>query len=207
VAGGVIENAAHAPPVVVYSGHMLDHPTRASPRFPPGLEGAVRDVLRARLTALRPVAAYGSAACGTDLLVLELVRQLGGETHIVLPFPAVEFREVSIDFAGRDWGERFERALSAADSVTVTSDHRASDGAAPFEYANLVFTGMARSRAQTLRTALFPFAVLDSGAGGAAGGTAAIAALWRSQGLQYEQVDVAQLRREARAENAGSPAR
>jgi hypothetical protein len=207
VDGNGIASGAHAPPVVVYSGHMVDHPTRGSPRFPPALEGAVRDVLRARLTAMRPVASYGSAACGTDLLVLELVRQLGGETHIVLPFPAVEFREVSIDFAGRNWAERFERALSAADSVTVTSDHRASGVASPFEYANLVFTGMARSRAHTLQTALRAFAVLDSGAGGAAGGTAAIAALWRTQGLQYEQVDIAQLRRDALPENVGLPAR
>jgi hypothetical protein len=197
VDGSWIAGVLQVPPVVVYSGHMLDHPTRDSPRFPPALEGAVRDALRARLTALRPLAAYGSAACGTDLLVLELVRQLGGETHIVLPFPPDEFREVSIDFAGGDWAKRFERALIAADSVTVTSDHRASDSTSPFEYANLVFTGMGRLRAQVLQTSLCAFAVLDSGAGGAAGGTAAIAALWRSHGLQYEQVDVAQLRRES----------
>jgi hypothetical protein len=207
VDGSWIAGVTRVPPVAVYSGHMLDHPARDSPRFPPALEGAVRDALRARLTALRPLAAYGSAACGTDLLVLELVRQLGGETHIVLPFPPVEFRAVSIDFAGRDWAERFEQALSTADSVTVTSDHGASDGTSPFEHANMVFTGMARSRAQVLRTALRAFAVLDSGAGGAAGGTAAIVALWRLQGLQYEQVDVAQLRRDALPENAGSPAR
>ena len=202
-----LAGVSQAPPVVVYSGHMLDHPTRESPRFPPALEGAVRETLLARLSALRPVAAYGSAACGTDLVVLELVRQLGGETHVVLPFPPAEFRDVSVEFAGGDWPRRFERALAVADSVTVTGDGRASDGTSSFEHANLVFTDMARRRAQALRTSLCAFAVLDSGAGGAAGGTAAVAALWRSHGLAFEQVDVARLRREAlpRAAETGAP--
>ncbi len=100
------------------------------------------------------MAAYGSAACGADLLCLELVREMGGETHVVLPFPAREFREASVDFAGGDWGERFERALAAADSVTVTSDHRASGSTATFEYSNLVVTGMARLRATSVGSRL-----------------------------------------------------
>lgn len=182
------------PPVLVYSGHMLDHPSRSTVRFPAALEGAVRHALRERLQRLRPLAAYGSAACGSDLLFLELVQQLGGETHIVLPFPPEEFRSVSVDFAGADWPRRFQRAIAAADSVTITSDHRARDSTSPFEYANLVFTGMGRLRAQVLQTSLCALAVLDAGAAGASGGTAAIAALWREHGMSYEQVDVSRLR-------------
>ena len=70
-------------------------------------------------------------------------RELGGETHVVLPFPPAEFRHASVDFAAGDWGARFERALAAADSVTIASDHRASGSVATFEYANLLLTGWA----------------------------------------------------------------
>ncbi len=35
-----------------------------------------------------PTAVYGSAACGADILCLEAARELGCETHVVLPFPA-----------------------------------------------------------------------------------------------------------------------
>ena len=95
------------------------------------------------------------------------MRELGGETHIVLPFPGGEFRRASVDVAAGNWGERFERAIAAADSVTITSDHRARDSTATFEYANLVFTGMAQLRAQVLGTRPCSLAIWDSESGGA----------------------------------------
>lgn len=188
-----VAEALRIPPVLVYTGHMLDAPGRAAPRFPPALEGAVRAALRERLAALAPAAAYGSAACGADLLCLELVRELGGETHVVLPFPPAEFRAASVDFAGGDWGARFERALAAAASVTVTSDHRASGSAATFEYANLVLTGMARLRAQLLDTTLQGLVVRDPRSPGAAGGAASLAELWQAAALPVESIDIARL--------------
>ena len=54
------------PPVIVYTGHMIDAPERATSRFLPSMEAAVRDEILQRLEGLRPVAAYGSAACGAD---------------------------------------------------------------------------------------------------------------------------------------------
>jgi hypothetical protein len=182
------------PPVVVFAGHMIDAPDRESPRFPAAAEPAVRDALRARLAALAPVAAYGSAASGSDILCLEIARELGAETHIVLPFPAPDFRRASVDAAGGDWGERFECALAAADSVTVASDHRASGSVATFEYANLLLTGMGRLRAQMLDTSLACVAAWDPAVPGAPGGTASIVSLWNSSGLAVEHVRVGELR-------------
>ena len=121
---------------------------------------------------MRPLAAYGSAACGADILCLEAVRELGGETHVVLPFPAEEFRRTSVEIAAGDWGARFDRLLEHADSVTVTSDHRASGSTAPFEYANLVLTGLGRLRAQVLDTSLRGLAVWDPAAAAAASAVA-----------------------------------
>jgi len=187
--GGVeVIDALKIPPVLAFAGHMIDAPGRVSPRFPASAEPAIREALRARLAAIAPLAAYGSAASGTDILCLEIARALGAETHVVLPFPAAEFRSASVQAAGGDWGERFERALAAADSVTIASDHRASGSMATFEYANLILTGMARLRAQMLDTTLTCVAAWDPGAAGAPGGTASIVSLWNAIGLPVEEV-------------------
>ena len=182
------------PPVVIFSGHMIDRADRPIPRFPAGIEGAVRDLLHQRLTALGPVATYGSAACGSDILCLEVAREMGSETHIILPFPPAAFRGTSVDFAGGDWGDRFERALEGADSVTVTSDHYARGSAATFDYANLILTGMGRLRAQTLETPLRAIAVRDPDDPSTPGGTTSNLSLWRAGGINVDEIRLSELR-------------
>jgi hypothetical protein len=182
------------PPVVVYSGHMIDRPDRTPPRFPAKIEGRVRELLREHLGRLAPVAAYGSAACGADILCLEIARELGCETHIILPFPAADFRQASVDFAGADWGERFERAIAAADTVTVTSDHHARGSAATFDYANLVLTGMGRLRAQTMDAPLRAVAVRDPEDPATPGGTTSNLSLWRAASIAIDEIRLSDLR-------------
>ena len=174
------------PPVVAFSGHMIDAPGRTPPRFPAKDEGRVRERVMDRMAALSPAAAYGSAACGADLLFLEAARELGCETHVVLPFPPEAFRATSVDYAGAGWAERFERALAAADSVTVASDHAARGSTATFEYANLVLTGMALLRACLLDTSMRALAVHAPAGDALGGGTAAVLASWQRRGLDTE---------------------
>jgi tetratricopeptide (TPR) repeat protein len=193
VPAGVAEALA-IPPVLVFSGHMIDQTGRPAARFPAEIESEVREEVRRRVAALKPVAAYGSAACGADILCLEALREQGCETHIVLPFPPGEFRAASVDFAGADWGARFERAIAAANSVTITSDHRASGSTATFEYANLVLTGMGKLRARVLDAELRGLAVWDRSAASAAGGTASILPLWERLGLQVDHIPLSELR-------------
>jgi len=158
------------------------------PRFPPSIETAVGAAVRERLSSLRPAAVYGSAACGADILCLEAARELGCETHVVLPFPPAEFRRTSVDFARGDWGPRFERALAVADSVTVASDHRASGSVASFDYANLILSGMGALRAAILDTELHGLAIWDPRVRGFAGGAASLVDLWERRGLPVEHV-------------------
>jgi hypothetical protein len=186
--GSAAADALRVPPVLVFTGHMVDRPERPTPRFPIESEAMVRDAIRARMTTRQPVAAYGSAACGADILCLELARELGAETHIVLPFPPAEFRCASVDFAAGHWGDRFERAIAVADSVTICSDHHARGSVATFEYANLILTGMGVLRAQILDTDLRALAVCDPSASGLPGGAASLAALWQARGLAVEHV-------------------
>jgi len=192
LSAGILE-ILKIPPVVMYTGHMIDQLERTKPRFPIALEGAMAAAIRKRFETLRPLAVYGSAACGSDILCLEAMRELGGETHIVLPFPADEFHRVSVDFAAGGWGERFERALAAADSVTITSDHRARGSTATFEYANLVLSGMAHLRAQLLDTDLHGLAIWDGRASIGGAGAASLVRLWQSQNVALEEIRMPEL--------------
>jgi len=78
VDGDAIARVLTIPPVLVFTGHMIDRPERPAPRFPSVLEPWVRDAIASRLATTRPMAAYGSAACGADILCREEMRRLGG---------------------------------------------------------------------------------------------------------------------------------
>ena len=179
------------PPVLVFTGNMIDRADRPIPRFPATEEAVVHAAIRERIAAHKPSAAYGSAACGVDLICLELAREFGAETHIVLPFPPEEFRKVSVDFAGGEWGLRFDRALAAANSVTIASDHRASQSAATWEYANLVFTGMGRLRAPALGTEMRGLVAWDPSVAGLPGGAASLVEIWHARNLEVDAIELA----------------
>jgi class 3 adenylate cyclase len=184
------------PPVLVFTGNMVDQAGRATPRFPASLEPAVARAIDHAISVIRPLAAYGSAACGADILCLERVHASGGEIHVVLPFPPEEFRRTSVDVVPGEWGARFDRLLEVAHSVTITSDHRATGSQATFEYANLVLTGLGRLRAQLLDTTLRGLAVWDCGGGGSRGGSASVVSLWEARGVPIEHVNLGYLRQE-----------
>ncbi len=175
---GWLEAALAIPPVLLFSGHMMDKADRAQPRFPAELEAEVAARIRAVVDSFKPAAAYGSAACGADILCLEAVADAGGELHIVLPFPAEDFRRVCVAFPGPDWGQRFDRLLQTAASVHVISDHFATGSESTFEYANLVLTGLGKLRARMLETSAAGLAVWDGHPGDGPVGTASMIRTW-----------------------------
>jgi len=122
------------------------------------------------------------------------VQELGGELHIVLPFPPEQFRVESVDFrSDGQWGERFERLLESAEEVLVIGQRPPSACASTFEYTNLIMTGLARLRAQMLDTRLQGFAVWDGTAAGDAGGTGSVVSMWREAGVPLEHVEIASI--------------
>src|SRR5207244_3821265 len=91
-------------------------------------------------------------------------------------------------------GERYERAIAAADSITVTSDHYARGSSATFDYANLVLTGMGRLRAETLDAPLRALAVWDPQRSGAVGGSSSNVLLWQRHAMTIDFIDVGEIR-------------
>jgi class 3 adenylate cyclase len=183
---GWLAEVLKVPPLLMYTGDLIEPGGGATARFPRLLsEGTIEAEMRRYLEAVRPLAAYGSAACATDILFLEAMQNFGGETHIVLPFPAADFQRIN---GAGSWLQRFEHVLSRASGVTITSDHRARGSTATFEYANLIVSGQARLRAQVLDARLSGLVIRSGGERLHQGGSSSLVRLWRTQHIEVEEM-------------------
>jgi hypothetical protein len=102
--------------VIALAGRRVDAPGTDTPRFPPANVAAVQDRIRHLLVEQTTHALVCSAACGVDLLALEVAGALGIRRRIVLPFVRARFRDTSVVDRPRDWGERFDRVLDAVEA-------------------------------------------------------------------------------------------
>ncbi len=171
------------PPVVAFSGHMLDAPTRKSPRFPVAAVEPVTRRIDAVLTQLDAGIGYSSAACGSDVLFLECMQKRGGETNVVLPFDREDFFNTSVNFAGEEWMHRADRVLERASRVNPVNRGRYGGDDLLFAYANTMIMGKAILRSRLLETDAHLITVWDSKRNGAAGGTSEFVEIWESLGM------------------------
>jgi hypothetical protein len=96
--------------VFLFSGHLVDAPDRSPARFPADKEPeavAAMGKLLDELDAGADDVAISSAACGGDLLFVESCLKRKVRVEIYLPFVEEEFLNNSVDFAGKQWRERF----------------------------------------------------------------------------------------------------
>ncbi len=189
-----IERLFHFPSVVVFAGHMVDRPDREIPRFPPQLEQAVKDAIRLRLKKLNAGFGYASAACGSDILFHEVILEMKGENHVVLPYEKELFMKDSVDIVGgADWVGRCERVIAQAAEVQESSKQRDTRGSVSYEYANLMLHGLASVRAEQLETKLVALAVWNGQSGDGRGGTAGTVERWRELDLSAEIIDLGEM--------------
>ncbi|MCK6617857.1 MAG: TRAFs-binding domain-containing protein [Cyclobacteriaceae bacterium] len=104
---GEVMKVFNPPGVVAFVGHMIDHPERKSPRFPPELEPKIKEAIRNSIRTLNAKIGYCSLACGGDILFAEVMAEEDGELTIFLPFNQDDFLDVSVRFAGEHWVQRF----------------------------------------------------------------------------------------------------
>lgn len=98
--------------VLLFTGHRIDEPGRAKPRFPPEKEEVARQEIRRAVERERPGGvAFGIAggASGGDILFHEVCAELGIPTHLFLALPKNEYIEESVAPARGDWVRRFDR--------------------------------------------------------------------------------------------------
>lgn len=189
-----LANVMPAPQVIAFSGHMIDPPGRATPRFPAAIESRVAAALREKITALGPAIGYAQAACGADILFLEAMQDAGFQTQIVLPFPQASYVDISVRFAGDGWVRRFERVIARANRVVVATEEAFNGDDVLFEHASNLIQGMAFLRARELSAQPLMLTVLEKDLPERVGGTAATARYWTHIGGQIANIDIAALR-------------
>ncbi len=131
--------------ILLFSGHMIDAPERASPRFPATKEVSAAQQITHALDAFGAGPedlALCQAAAGGDLLFLEACQQRGVRCRVHLPFAEAEFIQRSIlpSTGGVAWSQRFEAVKAALkDSVRIMPDELGPlpKGIDPFERCNL----------------------------------------------------------------------
>ena len=109
------ENAASCVPsrrVFLFSGHMVDAPDRAEPRFPAEKEAIAACAIAAALDALGAGPgdlALAQGANGGDLLFLEACKERALRLVLMLPFAEPEFiaRSVCLHADGARWRARY----------------------------------------------------------------------------------------------------
>lgn len=189
-----IERCFRIPAVIAFAGHMVDQPGRPFHRFPPELESAVRDAIRERLKKLNAGFGFSSAACGSDILFLETLLEMGGDVHIFLPYEKNEFIRDSVEIVpGSDWGPRCEEVLKRAASVYVASSYKFATGTVEYDYVNRLLHGMAAVLARQLDTTLSALAVWDGRTGDGPCGTASSVEHWKKSDLHVEIIAIDQI--------------
>ena len=110
--------------VVLFSGHRIDTPDRADPRFPANQEPVARTAILEMLRQQEEqghVTGLSGAANGGDILFLEACRQLGSEFRLLLALPAAQFVEKSVATAKGNWVDRFESLAHESEPVILAS--------------------------------------------------------------------------------------
>lgn len=164
--------------VLLFSGHMVDEPGRAEPRFPADkVEVAARHIAAALegLGAGPEDLALAQGACGGDLLFTEACLARGVRVQWLQPFAEAEFIERSVVCGGEAWRPRYLAAKAGlaepprAAPAALGNPPRGRGDGYPYERCNLwlLYTALAQGP-DKLR-----FICLWNGAGGdGPGGTA-----------------------------------
>lgn len=184
------------PRVVVFAGHALDLPGDL-PRFAwnSRLEEAIQDELRSRLSAHHGLIGYSSARCGSEILFLEAVERIGGETVVVLPLAPDEFNRERVDpLRHRSWRDRYEQVLKRATKVITTSRHRLRWGGLGEEFAHRCLLGLAQIHSDQLSTELLGLVLWDGQMSAEPGDIWSQVENFRHIGLEVDWIDLAGLR-------------
>ena len=95
-------------------GHMVDEPSRPTPRFPPtkAAEAKARELLRQAIAAEQAlcsgkIVGVAGGACGGDTLFHEVCAELGIPTRMHLALPRERYCVTSVQHGGPDWVERY----------------------------------------------------------------------------------------------------
>jgi hypothetical protein len=180
---------------LLFTGHMVDLPSRPRPRFPPAMVPAAAHAIAAAMDRqLEPfdpatVVAISSLARGGDILFQEHARSRNLAPYVVLPFEPEGFVKESVrGVETGDWEERFWRMWNGTpperwEILTIAKDDN------PYEACNKRLLELARQLAEK-----FTLVALSDGSADGAGGTQDLIHRTREAGGHVDVIDVKKLR-------------
>lgn len=196
-AKNVLEECFPAPKVVVFAGHMIDKEGRKPKRFPPEIEKQVKQKIREIIEEWRYVEGFASAACGSDILFLEVLREMGKDINVVLPYNKDVFCNDSVAVADEKWEVRYYKIINdlikkekpGKPGKLYIASNKKDDGSVSYENANMLLLGFATLRAREIGAEIKTLAVWDGKPGDGPGGTSSIVGRWEDIGIEPEIIN------------------
>jgi len=116
--------AIHCERVILFTGHMVDAPGRATPRFPNAQAPLAAAAIEAQLNAILKGGAANSlgiagGASGGDILFHEACARIGMPTRLHLSLPMDLFVAKSVTFSAGDWERRFHAVEQKASTAVL----------------------------------------------------------------------------------------
>jgi hypothetical protein len=186
--------AARPRQTLLFTGHMVDAPDRALPRFPAAHVAAAARRIQAALAEVdagREDLAFTQGAAGGDLLFAEACLARGVPLRLLLPLAEPEFVAASLLPAtdGAGWHARYRAVVARLDEPPREAPRELGPlpaGANAFERANLWLLDSALAfGAERLRC----ICLWDGGGGDGPGGTRHLVEAVRAAGGRVLRID------------------
>jgi hypothetical protein len=172
--------------ILALAGRRID--ATESPRFafPLGNVEKVRNRIRGLFTERAVRVLICSAACGADLIALEIAIDLHLECRIIIPFIPSRFRELSVIDRPGNWGPVFDRIIGSAHIDLVTLNLNEGDEA--YTQTNMVIVTEAMNLAAQLHAVVGAALVWEGTANGKTDGTASLGNFAHERGIDVLEV-------------------
>ena len=174
-------DAVRPPPVIAFTGQMFHADGEA--------EMALAEQVDRQIDTLGSVIAYGSLACGSEILVAEAILRRSGELQVVLPCGVDDFVRAFVSPGGAGWSERFCQCLDRAANVTRATRMEHLAHPSQRAYGSQMARGLAQLRAGQLATTAIQLAIWDGSPAAGDVGVASDVSAWRNQGLRAIVID------------------
>lgn len=100
--------------VLIAAGRRVDAADATVPRFPASEVAEVRRKIQKLFSQYKPRAVVCSAACGADLIVLDVAGSRHLERFVLLPSEPEEFRRTSVTDRPGNWGHLYDQVLKTS---------------------------------------------------------------------------------------------
>lgn len=105
--------------IIALAGRRIDASDAEPARFPAENVDLVSARIETEFRNHHSTTLVSAAACGADLIALEVAGKLGLRRVVVLPFSAEEFKQTSVVDRPGDWGEMYDRVIKESEIVLL----------------------------------------------------------------------------------------